>query len=127
MSRARTVWSLAAGAMLALLAASAAAQPPPQAQREIQQLIDALGRSGCEFQRNGTWYPAVEAQAHLRRKYDYLRKRDLVTTAEQFIERAGTQSSMSGKAYAVRCPGQGTVPSAQWLGARLSGLRHATP
>lgn len=114
-------------AMLGLLAAPACAEPPPAAQREIEQLIDALGRSGCEFQRNGTWYPAGKAQAHLRRKYDYLRKRDLVDSAEQFIERAATQSSMSGKAYAVRCPGQGTVPSAQWLGARLSKLRHATP
>ena len=124
MSISRAIATLLAGA---LLAASAAAAPPPQAQREIEQLIDALGRSGCEFQRNGSWYPASEAQAHLRRKYDYLRKRDLVATAEQFIERAGTQSSMSGKAYAVRCPGQGAVPSARWLGAKLSQFRHATP
>ena len=124
MSISRAIATLLAGA---LLAASAAAAPPPQAQREIEQLIDALGRSGCEFQRNGSWYPASEAQAHLRRKYDYLRKRDLVATAEQFIERAGTQSSMSGKAYAVRCPGQGAVPSSQWLGAKLSQFRHATP
>jgi hypothetical protein len=127
MTASRALQSLLVGAMLALLAAPASAEPPPQAQREIEQLIDALGRSGCEFQRNGKWYPSGEAQAHLRRKYDYLRKRDLVANAEQFIERAGTQSSMSGKAYAVRCPGQRAVPSAQWLGARLSGLRHATP
>ncbi len=127
MSIRHAIATLLAGALLALLATSAAAAPPPQAQREIEQLIDALGRSGCDFQRNGSWYPATEAQAHLRRKYDYLRKRDLVATAEQFIERAGTQSSMSGKAYAVRCPGQGTVPSAKWLGAKLSQFRHATP
>lgn len=127
MSIPRAIATLLAGALLALLTASAAAAPPPQAQREIEQLIDALGRSGCEFQRNGSWYPATEAQAHLRRKYDYLRKRDLVATAEQFIERAGTQSSMSGKAYAVRCPGQAVVPSAQWMGAKLSQFRHATP
>ncbi|MDR0182363.1 DUF5329 domain-containing protein [Lysobacter sp. UC] len=123
----RVMRSMLAGAVMGLLAATASAAPPPQAQREVEQLIEALGRSGCEFQRNGSWYPANEAQAHLRRKYDYLRNRDLVDSAEQFIERAGTQSSMSGKAYAVRCPGQGTVPSAQWLGARLSKLRHATP
>ena len=127
MSAVRTVRSVLLGALLGLLATSASAEPPLQAQREIAQLIDALGSSGCEFQRNGKWYPSGEAQAHLRRKYDYLRKRDLVANAEQFIERAGTQSSMSGKAYAVRCPGQRAVPSAQWLGARLSGLRHATP
>jgi len=127
MSAVRTVRSVLLGALLGLLATSASAEPPLQAQREIAQLIDALGSSGCEFQRNGKWYPAGEARTHLQRKYDYLRKRDLVASAEQFIERAGTQSSMSGKAYAVRCPGQGTMPSAQWLGARLSGLRHAKP
>jgi len=127
MSAARTARSVLLGALLGLLAAPASAEPPPQAQREIAQLIEALGSSGCQFQRNGTWYPAGEARAHLQRKYDYLRKRDLVANAEQFIERAGTRSSISGKAYAVRCPGQGTVPSAQWLGARLSALRHAKP
>ena len=127
MSAPRRIRWLFAGALLGLLSASAWAAPPPQAEREIERLIGALGASGCEFQRNGTWYPPSDAQAHLRRKYDYLRKRDLVDTAEQFIERAGTRSSMSNKAYAVRCPGKAAVPSAQWLGARLSELRHATP
>lgn len=103
------------------------AAPPEKARREIDRLIVALGSSGCEFQRNGRWYPANEAQAHLRRKYEYLVKRDLVDTPEQFIERAGSQSSMSGKAYAVRCPGKAAVPSSQWLGARLSEIRHAAP
>ena len=128
MSASRTVRLALAGFGLALgMAAPALAEPPAQAQREIAQLIGALGQSGCQFQRNGSWYPAGEAQAHLRRKYEYLRKRDMVATAEQFIERAGTQSSMSGKPYAVRCAGQAAVPSAQWLGARLSTIRHATP
>lgn len=105
----------------------ARAEPPPQAQREIGQLIQALGASGCQFQRNGKWYPAADAQAHLRRKYDYLRKRDLVANAEQFIERAGTGSSMSGKPYQVRCAGQAAESAADWLGARLSAIRHARP
>jgi hypothetical protein len=114
--------------VFAMFAAGAAmAAPPPQAQHEIDGLIAALGRSGCEFQRNGKWYPAGDAQAHLRRKYDYLRKRDLVDSAEQFIERAGARSSISGKAYAVRCPGKPATPSADWLAARLAEIRHATP
>jgi hypothetical protein len=113
--------------LLGTVAMPVRAEPPPQAQREIEQLIQALGASGCQFQRNGKWYPAADAQAHLRRKYDYLRKRDLVATAEQFIERAGTESSMSGKPYQVRCPGQAAVSSADWLGMRLSAIRHAKP
>ncbi|GAA5072217.1 DUF5329 domain-containing protein [Lysobacter panacisoli] len=119
---------LLSAALLALVVVGLAqAAPPAKAQREIEQLIVALGTSGCEFQRNGRWYPADEAQAHLRRKYDYLVKRDLVASAEQFIEGAGTRSSMSGKAYAVRCPGKSPMSSAAWLGARLSAIRHAAP
>lgn len=108
-----------------LLPLSALAGPPPAAAREIDRLIAALGNSGCEFQRNGNWYPAEKAQEHLRRKYDWLRERDKVATAEQFIALAGTQSSMSGRAYEVRCPGRPVVSSAEWLRARLRELRNA--
>ncbi|HZH44384.1 MAG TPA: DUF5329 domain-containing protein [Lysobacter sp.] len=111
---------------LALLAGMAAAAPPPQAEREIGRLIDALGSSGCRFQRNGDWHDAKAAQEHLRRKYDYLRRRELVASAEQFIERAATRSSMSGKPYTVRCGGRAEEPSAQWLGRQLQALRRAT-
>jgi hypothetical protein len=86
-----------------LLLASAQAAPPPVSAGEIDRLIAAMGASGCDFERNGRWYPAKQAEEHLRRKYEWLRRRDLVASAEQFIERAGTQSSMSGRAYRVRC------------------------
>ncbi len=48
------------------------------------------------FQRNGSWYDGSDARAHLQRKYDYLLKKGMVDSAEQFIERAASQSSMSG-------------------------------
>jgi len=126
MNRPRTnrSFALLAGLLLSLPAFSA---PPPAAAREIDQLIAALGSSGCEFQRNGTWYPSAKAQEHLRRKYDWLREHDKVANAEQFIERAGTQSSMSGRAYSVRCPGKPVVNSAAWLRARLLEMRKANP
>ncbi|KQZ67849.1 MULTISPECIES: DUF5329 domain-containing protein [unclassified Lysobacter] len=110
-------------ALLALVAAQAQAAPPPQAEREIEQLIAALARSGCQFQRNGSWYDAGQAQAHLRKKYAYLRKRDMVASAEQFIERAGSESSMSGRAYQIRCGTAAAMPSANWLRARLNEIR----
>ncbi|HEY5804158.1 MAG TPA: DUF5329 domain-containing protein [Lysobacter sp.] len=113
--------------LLLTCAVAAQAPLPVKSEREIDQLITALGSSGCQFQRNGSWYPASQAQSHLRRKYDYLRKRDLVASAEQFIERAGTQSSLSNKAYQVRCPGQPAVPSSTWLTTRLAAIRHASP
>ncbi|MEG3789165.1 DUF5329 domain-containing protein [Lysobacter sp. CCNWLW3] len=109
--------------LLALAAAPVPAAPPPQAEREIEQLIATLARSGCQFQRNGSWYDAAQAQAHLRKKYAYLRKRDMVASAEQFIERAASESSMSGRAYQIRCGSAAAMPSAAWLRARLNDIR----
>lgn len=113
--------------LLLLLPLPLEAAPPPHAGREIDGLIRALGASGCEFQRNGRWHGAAKAQAHLQRKYEWLRKRELAGSAEQFIERAGTRSSVSGREYQVRCPGQPVVPAARWLGERLRELRRRTP
>lgn len=109
--------------LLLLAPAWALAAPPSQAASEIERLIGELGKSSCEFQRNGTWYSASKAVSHLRRKYDWLRERDLVASAEQFIERAGTKSSVSGRVYQVRCPGEAAVPSADWLRTRLLEMR----
>lgn len=108
---------------LLAVAGSASAAPSATAKREIQGLMDALSTSSCEFQRNGTWHGRDEARKHLQRKYDYLLKKNLVDTAEQFIERAASKSSMSGRAYQVRCPGQPAQPAAAWFKARLDASR----
>ncbi|MCO7468745.1 YfeK family protein [Stenotrophomonas maltophilia] len=112
---------------LALAPGIAGAAPSADARREITQLIGSLDGSQCQFQRNGSWYGPADARAHLQRKYDYLLKKDMVDSAEQFIERAASQSSMSGKAYRIRCPGQPEQTSAAWFGARLQALRQRTP
>ena len=112
---------------LALAPGIAGAAPSAEARREITQLIGSLDGSQCQFQRNGSWYGPADARSHLQRKYDYLLKKDMVDTAEQFIERAASQSSMSGKAYRIRCPGQPEQTSAAWFGARLQALRQRTP
>ena len=109
--------------LLAATAGSASAAPSEAARREIGALIGALDGSSCRFQRNGSWHDAAEARAHLQRKYDYLLKKDKVGTAEQFIERAASQSSISGKAYRIACPGQPEQTAAAWFGARLQALR----
>lgn len=105
--------------------AIAASSTKPE--REIEQLMTALGASNCEFQRNGSWHGAPQAQAHLRKKHAWLRKRGLVASAEQFIERAGSESSLSGRAYQVRCQGRPPVASATWLRAKLAEIRRTTP
>ena len=58
--------------------AALAEKPTPAASREIEYLIEHLKASDCQFMRNGTWYEPGKAAAHLRQKYDYLLKKDLV-------------------------------------------------
>jgi hypothetical protein len=102
-----------------------AATLPPVARDEIDTLLMRLKTSGCQFKRNGTWHSADEAQVHLQRKLDYLLKRGAVATAEQFIERAATKSSVTGQAYLVKCGNKPSVPSAEWLAFQLQVMRAA--
>ena len=109
-------------AVIILSSAAYAAELPPAAQAEITHLLDYLSASGCEFYRNGSWYKAWTARAHLEKKYEYFLKKHLIRNAEDFIARAATKSSMSGEAYQVRC-GNDISPSAAWLTAELTRLR----
>jgi hypothetical protein len=85
------------------------------AQTEVDYLLGHIGSSGCEFYRNGSWYDAGAAQSHLRFKYDFLAANNRINTAEDFIDKAATKSSLSGRAYQVRCSGGNAVNSSQWL------------
>ena len=109
--------------VMLLVCGAAMAAPPTQAEREIEGLIAGLASSGCEFERNGTWYAAAEAEAHLRTKYEWLRKRGLADSAEQFIERGASESSISGENYRVRCPDKPVTESGIWFRALLTRQR----
>lgn len=102
---------------------SAWADPPPMAQLEINHLLTFVAQSGCEFYRNGSWYDAKTAEAHIHYKYDYLVARDLVSSAEDFIDESATKSSFSGEPYAVKCNGRDPVASSQWLRDELARYR----
>jgi hypothetical protein len=112
-------------AVVLLIASAASAQAPSSATtHEVGQLFAALRQSNCQFSRNGTWYNAQNASEHLQRKYDYLLKKKLVTSTESFIELAATKSSMSGKAYQVRCGKAAPVSSQSWFTSKLRELRN---
>jgi len=83
-------------ALIALLipCIALAVEPSPVARGEIDHLLGYLERSGCEFNRNGAWYDAA-------------------------IGRTESESSVSGKAYQVRCAGAASVPSGVWLESEL--------
>jgi hypothetical protein len=108
------------------LSANAQAALDVTAQREVHALLAFVGNSHCSFIRNGSVYSSTQAQAHLQQKLDYLLRKDMVNSAEQFIERAGSESSFSGKPYKVNCDGREQL-SADWLKTELQRLRHAQP
>jgi hypothetical protein len=99
------------------------AAPPAAVQAEIDFLLASVENSGCEFFRNGTWHDARAAAEHLRQKFDYLEARDRIASTEDFIEGAGTRSSLSGFPYAVKCADGVTVPSNLWLSNLLARHR----
>ena len=108
-----------------LAAAAFAAPLLPAAKTEIEGLLMRLESSGCAFSRNGSWYSAAEAKAHLLRKLAYLEDRGLVQTTEQFIERAASASSMSSEPYLVKCGSDAPVKSGVWLTSKLRSMRAA--
>lgn len=90
---------------------------------EIDALLNRLGTSECRFYRNGTWYTAPKARDHMQTKLDYLVKKGDITSAEDFIDKAGTKSMLSGKPYKVSCPNQEEEPSAAWFSSELRLVR----
>ena len=85
---------------------------------KIKRLIDAIANAqGLTFIRNGSPHDPADAAAHLRRKYEAAKNREV--TSRQFIEHIASQSSTTGEAYRVRLPGGSELTSAEWLTARL--------
>ena len=115
--------------LLALIVAlimlpAARAAPPEAVQTEINHLLGLIEQSGCEFLRNGTWYDAQRAQAHLRAKYDMLTASGQIKTAEDFIDKAGSKSSLSGIPYQMRCGAGTATTTKQWFDAALMRYRN---
>jgi hypothetical protein len=91
--------------------------------KEIEHLFDHMKNSGCRFNRNGKWYNAEEAMKHIHNKYNYLVKRGRINSTEQFIERAASKSSMSGKPYKIKCGEGEPVKSSVWFKRELMNFR----
>jgi hypothetical protein len=109
--------------LFGICVSSVAAQTPQVTRVEIDMLLKKLQISGCQFNRNGTWYTSAEAQSHLNKKLEYFEKRGMITTAEDFIKLAASSSSTSGKAYQVKCGNEAAVESNSWLSNQLKTLR----
>ncbi|VVN05217.1 DUF5329 domain-containing protein [Pseudomonas fluorescens] len=111
-----------AGSGLIAIVPDAQGQASPQVTQEIQALLDFVEHSECQFVRNGREYPGPRARAHLQQKLDYLEGRNRVNSAEDFIDLAATESSMTGRAYEVRCR-ERAEPASNWLKRELQRQR----
>ena len=87
----------------------------------IRYLIDYVAKSNCTFLRNGDPHVGKEAAAHFQSKYDYFK--DKIKTPEDFIQKAATQSMLTGQPYLIKTPDGRTIPCAQWLGKILADHR----
>lgn len=86
----------------------------PEQEERVNALLGLLSKENSTvFIRNGKEYSAEEAVSHLRLKFGKTKKR--LTTAEQFIDKVGSSSSVSGKPYMIRKPGEGAQPAGPYL------------
>ena len=118
---------LAAALPLAAFAPAARAAVPAIAQAEINHLLAFVEQSRCDFYRNGGWHDSRKAQEHLRAKSSRMAAMGLIHSADDFVDRAATSSSFSGKAYMVRCHGGPSLTSQQWLRDELARYRLCAP
>jgi hypothetical protein len=104
-------------------AAALAAEMTPAVQKEIAQLLERIEASNCSFARNGSWHGPAEARKHLQMKVDYMVKRNMLGSTEEFISKAATASSVSGEPYQIKCGNGAPMASATWLTAELKRIR----
>ena len=87
----------------------------------IQYLLDFVKTSECIFIRNNKEHTAVEAAAHMQRKYEHYN--DKIKTPEDFIRLTATKSLMTGKLYYVRLKDGKKFTSEAWLHQALEAYR----
>ena len=98
----------------------AAANMTDASKQEITHLLDYIGNSECSFIRNGTTYSGARAREHILRKYSYIKTR--ISTTEQFIRYAASQSSITKAKYLVCCDDV-TTSTESWLEQELKAYR----
>ena len=91
----------------------------------IEFLIHEVGQVQGSFIRNGREYLPAEAAAHLKMKLEramgsWFAPDKNQWTAELFIERIASKSSISGKPYQIKFNNGHTINAGDWLRERLN-------
>lgn len=109
-----------------LVAVSFAADPPTPATAQIEALLSEISSlKDASFIRNGSTYEAKTAAKFLRGKWDSHKKE--ITTAAEFIEKAASISSTSGKHYLIRFSDGREVNCGDYLKDKLEKLQSVKP
>ena len=88
--------------------------------QKIESLIAFIGKQEGVFLRNGGEYTPGQAAEHLRMKWK--KGGSAIKTAEIFIDKLASTSSVSGKPYQIRLKNGQTVNLAPLLRAELKRL-----
>lgn len=116
---------VAAGVSLLAAPAVSAAGLPDGEKKKIEFLISHLESiKDASFSRNGKEYDSKSAAKFLRGKWNA--NKDDILTAKDFIAKAATKSSTTGKSYLIRLKaGAPQVPCADYLNERLKEFEAA--
>ena len=93
---------------------------------EIDHLINAVATSPCRFQRNQRCYDGPQVATHLRDKLQWIAATTQVETAEDFIAKVASTSSISSRSYVVRCSAGTEINAGPWLRKELARFRAQT-
>lgn len=104
-----------------LMPVAHAAEKKPTETAKITALIDHIeSLKDAKFIRNGSEYTARNAAKFLRGKWDANKME--IKTARDFIDKAATKSSTTGKPYLIRLNGAADTPCANYLTAHLKKI-----
>lgn len=87
---------------------------------KINYLLNELVKSNAVFIRNGEEFSGQEAKAHMEKKLSYAGNK--IQTADQFIEKIATKSSITGNLYYVKLTDGTIMESSKWLKQKLNDL-----
>jgi hypothetical protein len=91
-------------------------------EEKIFMLINSVSEigEGAKFIRNGSTHDAEKAAQHLMTKYNYTKKK--IKTAEDFIDKLASRSSISGKDYLIVLPDNKTISAREFFEKKLKDI-----
>jgi len=88
---------------------------------KIELLIQSIEQlEGAQFYRNGSWYDAKTAATHLRMKLSKAGTR--VKTAHDFIDKIGTESSITGEVYKIKFADGKIITAREYFSSELKKI-----